>query len=70
MKSSRGQGGDLSHVEAPVTLRGYLICAFAAFGGILFGYDSGYISGILAMDYFKQEFGGKIAEIIAHVDYG
>lgn len=25
---------DLSRVEAPVTLKGYLLCAFAAFGGI------------------------------------
>lgn len=50
---------ELSRVEAPVTLRGYLLCVFAAFGGILFGYDSGYISGVLAMDYFKQEFGGE-----------
>lgn len=33
--------GDISRVEAPVTFRGYLLCAFAAFGGILFGYDSG-----------------------------
>ncbi|KAF2631672.1 general substrate transporter [Macroventuria anomochaeta] len=42
---------------APVTLRGYLLCVFAAFGGILFGYDSGYISGVLAMNAFKQQFG-------------
>lgn len=26
--------GHLSRVEAPITLKGYLICAFAAFGGI------------------------------------
>lgn len=25
---------DLSRVEAPVTVKAYLICAFAAFGGI------------------------------------
>ncbi|KAF9696678.1 hypothetical protein EKO04_005507 [Ascochyta lentis] len=51
-------GGALDRVEAPVTLRGYLLCVFAAFGGILFGYDSGYISGVLAMNAFKQQFGG------------
>jgi hypothetical protein len=52
------RGGDAhARVEAPVTMRGYLLCVFAAFGGILFGYDSGYINGVLAMDYFKQEFG-------------
>jgi hypothetical protein len=46
-------------IEAPVTVRGYLLCVFAAFGGILFGYDSGYINGVLGMNYFKQQFGGK-----------
>ncbi|KAJ4375906.1 hypothetical protein N0V83_001184 [Neocucurbitaria cava] len=55
--ATRG-GGALDRVEAPVTLRGYLLCVFAAFGGILFGYDSGYINGVLAMNYFKQQFGG------------
>jgi len=44
-------------VEAPVTLTAYLTCVFAAIGGILFGYDSGYINGVLAMDYFKRHFG-------------
>jgi len=24
-----------------------MMCAFAAFGGIFFGYDSGYINGVL-----------------------
>ncbi len=33
--------GDVSRVEAPVTIKAYLICAFAAFGGIFFGYDTG-----------------------------
>jgi len=36
---------DTSTVEAPVTWKAYLICAFASFGGIFFGYDSGYING-------------------------
>ena len=49
-------GIDAVRVEAPVTLRTYLMCAFAAFGGIFFGYDSGYISGVLGMDYFISTF--------------
>ena len=32
---------DVERVEAPVTIRAYLLCAFASFGGIFFGYDSG-----------------------------
>ena len=52
-----GEGADLvirgtadtSRVEAPVTVRAYLICAFAAFGGIFFGYDTGWMSGVLGM---------------------
>ena len=37
---------DLDHIEAPVTLKAYLMCAFATFGGIFYGYDSGYINGV------------------------
>lgn len=49
--------GDVSRIEAPVTAKAYFLCAFAAFGGILFGFDSGYISGVLGMDFFKYQFG-------------
>jgi len=35
---------DLARIEAPVTVKAYLICAFAAFGGIFFGYDTGWMS--------------------------
>ncbi|WOO84406.1 Major facilitator-type transporter ecdD [Vanrija pseudolonga] len=38
-------------VEAPVTFKAYMACAFASFGGIFFGFDSGYISGVLGMKY-------------------
>jgi len=33
-----------------------VIGLFVAFGGVLFGYDTGTISGILAMPYWKREF--------------
>ncbi|KAF2087084.1 general substrate transporter [Saccharata proteae CBS 121410] len=54
--SNRNQGSG-PRVEAPVTWKAYWLCCFAAFGGMLFGYDSGYISGVLAMSFFKKEFG-------------
>lgn len=41
---------DLERIEAPVTWKAYLLCAFAALGGIFYGYDTGYISNINAMD--------------------
>ena len=47
---------DISRIEAPVTMKAYLICAFSAFGGIFYGYDSGYISGIMNMPYFIEHF--------------
>ncbi|OAX83504.1 hypothetical protein ACJ72_02139 [Emergomyces africanus] len=51
---------DVNRVEAPMTIRAHILCAFASFGGILFGYDSGYINGILGMPFFKQTFGGPV----------
>lgn len=49
---------DVNSIEAPVTWKAYLICAFASFGGIFFGYDSGYINGILGSSIFIQEVEG------------
>ena len=43
---------DVTRVEAPVTWKAYLMCAFASFGGIFFGYDSGYINGVLGTNHF------------------
>lgn len=36
------------------------MCAFAAFAGVLFGYDSGYISSVLAMREFKLQYGHQV----------
>ena len=49
---------DTNRIEAPVTAKAYFMCAFAAFGGIYFGYDSGYISGVMAMNYFINLYTG------------
>jgi len=39
-------------IEAPVTVKAYLMCVFASFGGIFFGYDSGYINGVTGSRVF------------------
>ena len=49
---------DVNRIEAPVTWKAYLLCAFAAFGGIFFGYDSGYINGVLGSDIFIRQVEG------------
>jgi len=40
------------------TLPAITVAAFAAFGGILFGYDTGTIGGVIASTQFKEDFGG------------
>jgi sugar porter (SP) family MFS transporter len=52
---------DVSRIEAPVTWKAYLLCAFASFGGIFFGYDSGYINGVLGNKGFYQQVDGMNA---------
>lgn len=47
---------DTERIEAPVTVKAYLMCVFAAFGGFFFGYDSGYVGGVLGMKYFIHQF--------------
>ncbi|KAG7193989.1 uncharacterized protein KQ657_005188 [Scheffersomyces spartinae] len=47
---------DPNRVEAEVTFKAYMMCAFASFGGIFYGYDSGYISGVMGMEYFIDTF--------------
>lgn len=39
-----------------VTWRSVLLGAFVSIGGIIFGYDTGQISGFLEMHNFKQRF--------------
>ncbi|KAF9082663.1 hypothetical protein BGX27_004428, partial [Mortierella sp. AM989] len=53
---------NLDRVEAPVTWRAYAMCVFASFGGIFFGYDSGYIGGVQGMDYFIKMISGPDAK--------
>ncbi|KYK56559.1 hypothetical protein DCS_03559 [Drechmeria coniospora] len=43
---------NVDQIEAPITWKAYLLCAFASFGGIFFGYDSGYINGVLGAQVF------------------
>ncbi|KAK5449979.1 hypothetical protein LTS15_008552 [Exophiala xenobiotica] len=52
---------DVNSIEAPVTWKAYLMCAFASFGGIFFGYDSGYINGVLGSDIFVRNVEGPTA---------
>jgi len=52
---------DVNAIEAPVTWKAYLICAFASFGGIFFGYDSGYINGVNGSSIFIQAVEGPDA---------
>lgn len=42
--------------EAGAAWPAIVVGAFVAFGGVLFGYDTGTISGILAMDFWKKQF--------------
>ncbi|KAK1622113.1 high-affinity glucose transporter SNF3 [Colletotrichum phormii] len=59
---------NVDQIEAPVTWKAYLVCAFASFGGIFFGYDSGYINGVLGSVNFIEAVEGKGATAIGESD--
>ncbi|RYP05633.1 hypothetical protein DL765_009782 [Monosporascus sp. GIB2] len=61
---------NLDRVEAPVTLKAYMICVFAAFGGFLFGYDIGWMGGVLAMPYFITLYTGMPYDYENHMPIG
>ncbi|KAF8626585.1 hypothetical protein AX15_004786 [Amanita polypyramis BW_CC] len=48
---------------------GIAIAAFSAFGGILFGYDTGVVSGIIAMDDWLRAFGHPSAAADGTIKY-
>lgn len=56
---------DVNRIEAPVTWKAYLICAFASFGGIFFGYDSGYINGVNGLPPFYHAVDGPNATALS-----
>lgn len=56
---------DVDRIEAPVTWKAYLMCAFASFGGIYFGYDSGYINGVTGSPVFIHLIEGDDATELA-----
>lgn len=56
---------DVERIEAPVTWKAYLICAFASVGGIFFGYDSGYINGVNGSAAFYQAVEGSAATALS-----
>ncbi|KAM0752560.1 general substrate transporter [Meredithblackwellia eburnea MCA 4105] len=59
---------DVERTEAPVSFKAYLACAWAGWGGILFGYDSGYINGVTGAKVFVEaiEGVGKTALTASH----
>jgi sugar porter (SP) family MFS transporter len=56
---------NVEQIEAPVTWKAYMMCAFASFGGIFFGYDSGYINGVNGSKYFIEQVEGMGAKALS-----
>ncbi|KAF5371780.1 hypothetical protein D9758_003568 [Tetrapyrgos nigripes] len=52
----------MSKRAVPTNSRAIILATFVAFGGFLFGYDIGVISGCLIMDDFVERFGEQAAD--------
>jgi SP family sugar:H+ symporter-like MFS transporter len=61
-------GGGIGENANKSKFVGILVTAFAAFGGILFGYDTGTISGVLAMPNWLETFGSAVEKSEAAPD--
>ena len=59
-------GGGVGSSTPKNKLSGILMVSFAAFGGILFGYDTGTISGITAMLDWLRLFGKPTTDRVQH----
>ncbi|KAF1350623.1 putative glucose transporter rco-3 [Delphinella strobiligena] len=55
----------VNYIEAPITFKAILICVFASFGGIFFGYDSGYINGVLSESNFIEVVQGPGSTVLS-----
>jgi MFS family permease len=55
---------DVNRIEAPITFKTYMMCAFASFGGMFFGYDSGYINGVTGASFFIHLIDGPDAKAL------
>merc|ERR1711977_361033 len=55
---------DVERIEAPVTWKAYLMCAFVSFG-----YDSGYINGVTGSEKFIELIEGPRPADVAPADY-
>lgn len=55
----------VNFIEAPITFKAILICVFASFGGIFFGYDSGYINGVLSEKNFIEVVQGPGSTVLS-----
>ncbi|KAH9815798.1 general substrate transporter [Melampsora americana] len=64
MDMGKGSGGlpVLPPASTKAKLVGISMALFAAFGGYLYGYDTGYISGTKEMPYWLETFGEKNAK--------